>query len=54
MSRNIDKVQLVEHGMKDSTNNEANMIDRGQPLDGERENVPIGGLAVDFVGVVKC
>ena len=29
------------------------MIERGQPLDGEKEIVPIGGLAVDFVGVIK-
>lgn len=29
------------------------MIDRGQPLDEESEIVPIGGLAIDFMGVVK-
>jgi len=49
MSRDVDRVQLVEHGTKVSTSNEANIISIGQPLEGERQIIPVGGLAIDFV-----
>lgn len=53
MSRDVDRVQLVEHGTKVSTNNVANIISVGQPSEGERQIIPVWGLAVDFVGVSK-
>lgn len=56
MSRDVDRVQLVEHDTKVSTSNEANIISIGQSLEGEANHTSWGignRLCVCLKGPIK-